>query len=306
MLLANFLLLVVALLTVFVAFLRTRAAEDALERAQRHLAAGESKGEQDEALAAIGLMTGDLCEEIIPPITVILAQCELLHAAGEEESPRLRTIEAQSRRIARAVEGHRGFAPKSAAAVEVDAGALAREAIVELTPVAREAGVTLHPLLEDVPLVAGNPLLLKRALRQMMRAAISACGTLGDVTVAVGELDDCVGFCVADDGPGMDDRQRRRILEPADGERAELRGSRTGYAVVQAIAGATGATLVLDSAPGEGTRATLKLPIAVAQKEGPAVGEPMVGAPGGNRTHISSLGSWRSTTELQAQPSCRE
>ena len=30
------------------------------------------------------------------------------------------------------------------------------------------------------------------------------------------------------------------------------------------------------------------------------------GAPDGNRTHVSSLGSWRSTIELQAHPDRRE
>ena len=307
MLLANFLLLLASLLAVFVAALRARAADEANRRTQQLLADRESGSAEDEALAAIGLMTGDLCEEVIPPITVILGQCELMRAGGEAASPRMRTIEAQARRIARAVEHHRGFAP-NVSPTPLDARALAREAVLELEPVAQKAGVMLHPLFEDVPSVAGNPLLLKRALRQMVRTAIVAAGDsgMGDVTVAVGELDDGVGLCVADDGPGMDELQCQRVFAPAADDRKELRGTSANYALVQAIAGATGATLLLDTAPGEGTRATLRLPLAVGKKEGLAMDEPSVGAPDGNRTHISSLGSWRSTTELQAQPSRRE
>ena len=41
-------------------------------------------------------------------------------------------------------------------------------------------------------------------------------------------------------------------------------------------------------------------------EEGPAQCESLVGAPDGNRTHVTSLGSWRSAIELQAHPSRRE
>ena len=141
-------------------------ASEPLPRAKILEVFGErDRAKADEALAAVGLMTGDLCEEVIPPITVILGQCELMRAGGEAESPRMRAIEAQARRIARAVEHHRGFAPK-VSPTPLDARALAREAVLELEPVATKAGVMLHPLFDDVPSVAGNPLLLKRALRQ--------------------------------------------------------------------------------------------------------------------------------------------
>jgi len=175
LLLANFLLLLASLLAVFVAVVRAWVADGEGGRAGKRLADREACIAEDEALAAIGLMTGDLCEEIVAPVTVILAQCELLRSAGEEESPRLRAIESQARRIARAVERHRGFAPStSATGRAVDLPAIAREAVQELAPLAYEAGVALHPLFDDVPPVSANPLLLKRALRQLIRNAVAA------------------------------------------------------------------------------------------------------------------------------------
>ena len=110
MLLLEFFVIASALLAVGIALRRTRTAEVDGERLRRELALQDEPIDEQEALAAIGLMSSELCEMIISPLTVLLAQCELAQGCGES-NPRLATIERQARRIASVVERHRGLAP---------------------------------------------------------------------------------------------------------------------------------------------------------------------------------------------------
>ena len=72
MLVLEFFLTASALLAVGVALRRVRAAEDEAARLRHQLSRADEPLEHTEALAAIGLMTGELCEMIISPLTVIL------------------------------------------------------------------------------------------------------------------------------------------------------------------------------------------------------------------------------------------
>ena len=295
MLLLEFFVIASALLAVGVALRRTRSAEVDSVVLRRELARQDEPLEEQEALAAIGLMGSELCEMIISPLTVLLAQCELAQGCGES-TPRLKTIEKQARRIASVVERHRGLAPsRRDDKVVIDPLVLADETLESLAVLAADRGVTIHRLYDDLPEFEGNLALWRKAIRHLVRAGIRAAPKgIGDVTLAVGELDGAVVFCVADDGPGMDEHQRRSALRPFDGGSATLRSTGVSYAISAAIAEAIGAELALDSAPGSGTRASIKV-------SRPARSGPAGGAPDGNRTHVSSLGSWRSTIELQAQ-----
>lgn len=298
MLVFDFFLLGTALLVVGIALSRTRAAEEEAERLREELARRDEPLEQQEALAAIGLLTSELCEMIISPLTVLLGQCEL--GRRRDTGPeRIATIERQARRIAAVVERHRAFAPSRRGDLRaVDPLRVADETLRFAAPEAAERAVALHREYDAVPPIQTNAFLLRKALRHLLGAALRSGAQ--DVTLAVGTLDGALLFCVADDGPGMDENQQRSALRPFDD--GAVRSTGVSYAIASAIAEATGGQLLLESAPGEGTRASLRLPLPVQQWEehGPAQGEPGVGAPDGNRTHVSSLGSWRSTIELQA------
>jgi signal transduction histidine kinase len=299
MILFEFFLIASALLAVGVALRRTRAAEADADALRARIARRDEAHEETEALAAAGLVAATLCEAIVGPLTGVLAQCEIGRGAGEP-SPRLGAIEGEARRIAAAFERYRGLLPaRQIASRIVDPLRLADEVVESQDALARERDVSIHRLYDDVPAIEGPPLLWHRALQHLLRAGIRAAPRgIGDVTLAVGELDGAVVFCVADDGPGMDALQIRSAVAPFECAAPALRSTGESYAVVAMIAEAAGAAFVIESEPGGGTRASLKVPVG---KTGPARGGPGDGAPDGNRTHVSSLGSWRSTIELQAR-----
>ncbi len=239
-------------------------------------------GDEREALAAVGLIASELCKMVVSPVTVILGQCELARSQGQADR-RLDAIERQARRIADVVERHRGLADSQCAEVrEIEPAACARAALGATSRLAKERDVTVHEMLEDSPRIRINPFLLTHALRHMLRSAIEASPKgKGDVTFAMGYLpgahgeEDYLAFAVADDGPGIEPLALPRVFHPFPEESGTWRSTGFGYSVVYAIARATGATIVLDTAPGAGTRATFKVPLPKKVEKSTPIAEPV-------------------------------
>jgi len=263
----EFFLLAASLLAVAVSLRRTRAAEAEAEAFAKRAAAPADPAERTEALAALGMVSGALCDSLVSSLTVVLAQCEL--ARNEDESsPRWKAVEHEARRMAALVERNRGLAPGRIHETEsFDPLVLADEVLEVEAPAAAARGVSIHRLYDDVRRIEGHRTLWARVLRHLVQSAVrTAPAGLGDVTLAVGELDGDLVFCVADDGPGMDEHQVRTALRPFDGEGPVVRSTGVSYAIAAAMAEATGARLALESEPGGGTRAALRVPLAASAK----------------------------------------
>ena len=80
---------------------------------------------------------------------------------------------------------------------------------------------------------------------------------------------------VADTGAGMDGDTLARAVEPFFTTKAPGQGTGLGLSMVHGLAGQSGGALVLESTPGQGTAATLWLPVSA---------EPAAAAPGGEAT----------------------
>ena len=261
-------LLATALLSVGVLLSRLRVLEKERARLRARAAADHAAPPEGETLSALGLLTDEMRHMIVSPLTVILGQCELARNGGELPR-RIETIERQARRISDVIERFvcvgKEHRDKTG---ELDPGLLAREVAASLHGLAFERDVRIHEMIDDCPPLRANPALLRHALKHLLKTAIQAAPVgVGDVTLAVGELlakdgPGHIAFAVADDGPGIPPEQLLHIFEPFPEGTAAVRGDGLSYAVVYAIARATGATVVVDSAPGAGTRATLKVPLS--------------------------------------------
>ena len=89
-----------------------------------------------------------------------------------------------------------------------------------------------------------------------------------------------VRFTVCDTGPGVSAEDRQKIFEPfAQGRASAVESTGLGLAIVRRLAEAMGATLGLDSTPGEGSRfwAEADFPVAAVAKDARALaGSPVV------------------------------
>lgn len=97
----------------------------------------------------------------------------------------------------------------------------------------------------ETPLVAGDPLLMHRALDNMIDNAGRAAGATGDVVVRVGSDPTGAWVEVGDDGPGFGGIEH---------------GSGQGLSVVTSAARAAGGRLEISSGPGPGTTVRLTFP----------------------------------------------
>jgi CheY-like chemotaxis protein len=79
-------------------------------------------------------------------------------------------------------------------------------------------------------------------------------------------------LCVQDDGAGIDPQHLPRLLEPFYSTRGALGGTGLGLAVVHAAVRDAHGAIELQSAPGQGTRIALHLPLTEDSAKDPAAG----------------------------------
>lgn len=95
--------------------------------------------------------------------------------------------------------------------------------------------------------------------------ALEACGRPYDarhVVVSTRSDDHHAVVCVQDDGPGIPAELRARVFEPYFTTKGPDHGTGLGLSISHAIVIAHGGELRLDDAPGGGTRAEVRLPLA--------------------------------------------
>jgi signal transduction histidine kinase len=67
---------------------------------------------------------------------------------------------------------------------------------------------------------------------------------------------------IADQGPGVAPQDRERIFEPFEQAAPKVGGAGLGLAISRRLARSMGGDILLDPAPGQGARFTLRLPLA--------------------------------------------
>jgi two-component system osmolarity sensor histidine kinase EnvZ len=127
--------------------------------------------------------------------------------------------------------------------------------------VQRYAGQNITLDLQSVPIVAVRPLLLKRALVNLLDNAIKYGG--GEIAVRLAQQGDCVELSVMDKGAGIPLEQREAVKRPfvrLDAARSDVAGSGLGLAIVDRAARIHRGELQLGECEGGGLLAKLILP----------------------------------------------
>ena len=150
--------------------------------------------------------------------------------------------------------------------VPVDLAQIAGDAVADARLVAPERTIELAAPSEVV--VAGDEAGLRQLVANLVVNALQHSGDEASITVSVGRDGETALLEVADDGVGMSAEDAERVFEPfyrTEQSRAEGQGSTgLGLSIVSAIAGAHGGEVGVTTAPGEGTRFTVTLPMTPA------------------------------------------
>jgi len=238
---------------------------------------------RSEKLESIGLLAGGLAHDFGNLLTPILGHSDLLLRKLEAGAPLRSHVEAIRQAAARAgelveqllvVSGRGEF---RAQPVELDS--LIVEIAAMLEPLLPSEIALRTELASELPPVAGDELQLRQVILNLVGNASDALADRGGSIVVRAlaiEVDDTLASLLAlresfapgpavlieveDDGPGMDEATRARLLEPFFTTKPTGRG--LGLASVVGIVRRHRGGLAVDSNPGRGTVFRILLPLA--------------------------------------------
>ena len=215
-----------------------------------------------------------LGHEVRTPMTGVLGMSELLLGTQLNTQQRgyVGAIRGAGEHLLRLVNDALDLARIESGKLELadevfDLHALMEELSALVGPLARQRGLGFAmSVSDDSPRhVRGDVARVRQILLNLMGNAVKFTEH-GRVSLGVSRESEGVCFEVADTGPGLNAEQKSRLFrrfEQADGARTSARygGSGLGLAISQELAAAMGGRIELDSALGEGTRFSVRLPL---------------------------------------------
>ena len=206
----------------------------------------------------------DAAHQLRTPLAGLISQTELALTERDPAALRSRLIKvlAGAQRSAHLVHQLLSLARNE---VEVklqplDVAALAREVAREWTPRALKAGVDLGFEGAQHMYVAGEALLLREALSNLIDNALSYAGAGSEVTLHVQAADQQVLLEVADNGPGLSAQELPHVFERFWRASTLPGGCGLGLAIVAEIAQRHGGVAKVQAAQPHGLRVQLWLP----------------------------------------------
>lgn len=232
-----------------------------------------SGGKGSIASAPIASVGRDLAPVLRQPLTSIVANAETIRSrlAGplaQEYSTYAADIAAAGKHLLGLLEDMSDLEVVedesfTTAADQVDLADIARRAAGILSVRARERGITLvpPPAQEAQPAVAEFRRVLQ-ILLNLLSNAIRYSEEQSQIWLCVAEIDEMATVTVADQGYGLDPEQQARAFDKFERlGRSGDGGSGLGLYISRRLARAMGGDLTVDSAPGQGARFTLSVPL---------------------------------------------
>ena len=242
----------------------------------------------EQASDAKSRFLATLGHEVRTPMTGVLGMSELLRGSRLDEKQRSQVdaIHRAGEHLLRLVNDALDLARIEAGKLELANADFALRPLLDevaglMAPVAERKGLAfIDAMAPDVPVaVHGDRTRIQQILLNLLGNAIKFTET-GHVSLETTAITpDGVRFVVADSGPGLSDEQQSRLFrrfEQADGARTASRygGSGLGLAISQELAVAMGGRIVVESAPGQGSRFNVELPLASADIAAPITSTP--------------------------------
>ena len=229
-------------------------------------ALGEEGGGEErlaESLAQLGELAAGVAHELRNGLATLRGYLTLLERdpGGADAAECRRELRRETEHLQRVVADFLSFArPETARPEPVDLAALVRHAVADpaLAPglVVVEGAQTVPPAT-----LTGDPELLVRALRNLLRNAVEAQAATGvdePVRVELGWEGQAFAVSIADRGPGVPAEVRRRLFQPFAAGRPG--GVGLGLALAHRILTLHGGRLTLEDRPGGGTVARIAFP----------------------------------------------
>jgi PAS domain S-box-containing protein len=241
----------------------------------------EEQVRQAQKLEAIGQLAGGVAHDFNNLLTAVVGNAALLaelSPPGSEGREAADTISAAARRGAELTRQLLGFARRNPVRAEpFDAHGVAREVVRLLSRTLDKRIVLAERLGAPRATVRGDPGQLQQALLNLAVNARDAMPEGGEIAVESAVVELGPRFCdahpgarpgphlalsVSDQGHGIPPDLLPRIFEPFFTTKGPGAGTGMGLAIVYGVARDHGGAVDVESAPGQGARFTLYLPLA--------------------------------------------
>lgn len=202
------------------------------------------------------LVLGGISHDLRTPLTRIRLAAEMSGDAALRDG-----LNADVEQMDAVIQQFLDFArlDENEAFVPVDMQLLVKEVAQRFAAQASSLVLDLQP----VPSCSARPLLLRRALGNLLDNAVKYGG--GEITVQLRQVANAIVLSVADRGTGIPDAQREAVKRPfirLEAARSDASGSGLGLAIVERAARLHGGEFRLENRVEGGLLAKLVLPIA--------------------------------------------
>jgi signal transduction histidine kinase len=261
---------------------------DAFNEMTRQLAEQRERLVQTERVAAWRELARRLAHELKNPLFPLQLTVENLQRAREQTSEQFdevffestATLREELENLKTIVSRFSDFAKMPPPQFEpVDVNELVRSAIKlfepQMAPVGRPPITPELYLDEDLPRPQADPILLRRALENLILNSLDAMPAGGTLTVRTAQRSGAVRLEVTDTGEGLTPEECARLFTPY--YTTKRLGTGLGLAIVQSVVSDHGGRIEVESAPGAG--ATFRIELPVEQKISPKGEMPTEGRP---------------------------
>lgn len=205
-------------------------------------------------LAEIGQMTAAIAHEIRNPLWAMRAAAQVLQTDASVAAEFGKIIEAEVDKLTELCNDFLDFArPLELNLQDVALGEVVRSIVEQHVPLFEEKGVVLLADCDSLERVQADPLRLEQILRNLLLNALDASPPGGSVSIGCrdGEI------VVQDAGKGMEQDSMERLFTPFFTTKAN--GTGLGLSTVRKIIDAHGGAIDVQSAPGKGTKFSVRL-----------------------------------------------
>jgi two-component system NtrC family sensor kinase len=241
---------------------------------------------QSEKMATVGRMAASVAHEINNPLAIIQEQVgvmtDCLADSGctlspEELRERLQKVNAQVQRGRKVTHRLLGFSRRLGPDVEpVDVAEALNETVLFLAKEAEASNIRIIRDLDPAtPIIRSSLAQMQQVFLNLLNNAIDAVGHDGEIRLSVRPTAGAVVVQVADNGPGIPERQRERIFEPFFSTKTgSASNAGLGLAICRETMLALGGEVTVASEVGRGTTFTLQFPLERAGEPSPATRGP--------------------------------
>ena len=220
-----------------------------------------------DRLAAMGELTAGVAHEVRNPLGVIRASVQLLEDANSDRArveEAAEVIKQEIDRLDRVIKALLDFGrPSKPTLVRADLNEVIEDVVLFTARFASRSDVAIESqLAEDLPRVLGDPDQLKQVFLNLVTNAVQAMVDGGTITISTCAQNEYVEVQVADDGPGIAERDLPKVFDPFFTKRAE--GTGLGLTIVHRIIDEHDGHIEVESDQ-SGTVFTVSLPIAMGE-----------------------------------------